>query len=715
MKKRIGMGKKTAAIGLGICMMAGMLSGCGNSKGQDRGSAPSDSGNTNLAQNTQPDTAPEQYEGVENHSGGTDSKNSGTDIGSAPAEDGGYTDDMLYNTEVSCDEAPPYDSYGYLPEPPYAGGQEYGEEYSEITENAFVSVREEPLSTFSADVDTASYSNLRRMIMSGWASWDIPADSIRIEEMLNYFRYDYHGPRQGEPFGVNTEIAACPWNEDSYLMQIGLQTEAIDFSDAAPSNLVFLIDVSGSMYDADKLPLLQQSFAMLAANLTSKDRVSIVTYAGEDEVVLTGAKGNETGRIVDALNALEASGSTNGSAGIITAYSIAQDYFIEGGNNRIILATDGDLNVGLTTIDELERLVETERESGIFLSVLGFGTGNIKDNRMETLADKGNGNYAYIDSLTEAKKVLVEELGATIVTVAKDVKLQVEFNSDIVSEYRLIGYENRALAAEDFADDAKDAGEVGAGHSVTALYEIRLVRGDMRSALDGGNVAALHVRCKKPDGDRSVQFDYEIGRESYRRTPSDDIRFASLVAAFGMVLRQSEYCGNMSLQDVLEFARDIDPDGDEYKAEFVEMMEILKINDDVAREWQDTDENDVWGLTLSVKDVTQTGCTVVYEQHGGAPSGVELNTGSWYRIDKKEQDEWVAVPYAEGVGGDMDIAWDDVAWIIPLEGSAEFEENWSYLYGELPPGTYRIIKEITDFRGTGDYDEKEYDAEFLIP
>ncbi|MBD5467658.1 MAG: VWA domain-containing protein [Lachnospiraceae bacterium] len=490
---------------------------------------------------------------------------------------------MLYDSDESWSYAEPEYNGDYAAEAPYEGGTQglpYGDEFTEITENAFVSVREQPLSTFSADVDTASYSYLRRMIEYGWASSWLSKDSVRIEEMLNYFSYDYHGPRAGEPFGVNTEIAACPWNEESYLLQIGLQTEEIDFSDAPPSNLVFLIDVSGSMYDEDKLPLLQQSFAMLASNLTARDRVSIVTYAGEDEVVLTGAKGNETDRIVNALNALEASGSTNGSAGIMTAYSIARDYFIEGGNNRIILATDGDLNVGLTSVEELENLVETERRSGVFLTVLGFGTGNLKDNRMETLADKGNGNYAYIDSLSEARKVLVEELGATLVTVAKDVKLQMEFNSDIVSEYRLIGYENRALAAQDFSDDTKDAGEIGAGHSVTALYEVRLVRGTMQSALSQGNVGTLHIRCKKPDGDRSMQFDYEIGRESYGRTPSVNIRFAAGVAAFGMVLRESEYCGNMQLRDVLAMLDNLNLGDDEYKLEFVELVRMLIANDE---------------------------------------------------------------------------------------------------------------------------------------
>lgn len=573
------MKKRMVAMVLGICMTIGMLGGCGQSKGE----------NTVSTENGAQDSGPMYSQNGNNQTpqiqdaGGADGSNPGKGEEVYPVENNGYTDDMLYDREESWSYAEPEFNGDYAAEAPYEGGTQglpYGDEFTEITENAFVSVREQPLSTFSADVDTASYSYLRRMIEYGWASSWLSKDSVRIEEMLNYFSYDYHGPRTGEPFGVNTEIAACPWNEESYLLQIGLQTEEIDFSDAPPSNLVFLIDVSGSMYDEDKLPLLQQSFAMLASNLTARDRVSIVTYAGEDEVVLTGAKGNETDRIVNALNALEASGSTNGSAGIMTAYSIARDYFIEGGNNRIILATDGDLNVGLTSVEELENLVETERRSGVFLTVLGFGTGNLKDNRMETLADKGNGNYAYIDSLSEARKVLVEELGATLVTVAKDVKLQMEFNSDIVSEYRLIGYENRALAAQDFSDDAKDAGEIGAGHSVTALYEVRLVRGTMQSALSQGNVGTLHIRCKKPDGDRSMQFDYEIGRESYGRTPSVNIRFAAGVAAFGMVLRESEYCGNMQLRDVLAMLDNLNLGEDEYKLEFVELVRMLIANDE---------------------------------------------------------------------------------------------------------------------------------------
>lgn len=573
------MKKRMVAMVLGICMTIGMLGGCGQSKGENTVSTENGAQDSGLMYSQNGNNQTPQIQDA----GGADGSNPGKGEEVYPEENNGYTDDMLYDREESWSYAEPEFNGDYVAEAPYEGGTQglpYGDEFTEITENAFVSVREQPLSTFSADVDTASYSYLRRMIEYGWASSWLSKDSVRIEEMLNYFSYDYHGPRTGEPFGVNTEIAACPWNEESYLLQIGLQTEEIDFSDAPPSNLVFLIDVSGSMYDEDKLPLLQQSFAMLASNLTARDRVSIVTYAGEDEVVLTGAKGNETDRIVNALNALEASGSTNGSAGIMTAYSIARDYFIEGGNNRIILATDGDLNVGLTSVEELENLVETERRSGVFLTVLGFGTGNLKDNRMETLADKGNGNYAYIDSLSEARKVLVEELGATLVTVAKDVKLQMEFNSDIVSEYRLIGYENRALAEQDFSDDTKDAGEIGAGHSVTALYEVRLVRGTMQSALSQGNVGTLHIRCKKPDGDRSMQFDYEIGRESYGRTPSVNIRFAAGVAAFGMVLRESEYCGNMQLRDVLAMLDNLNLGDDEYKLEFVELVRMLIANDE---------------------------------------------------------------------------------------------------------------------------------------
>ncbi len=586
------MKRRFLAIVLGICLTAGALSGCGGKSGggvneaQDGGNASGSTQGSSLAEG-----------GTKNGDSTSADASDGTYPNEQPMESAGeeaecdlqcdaatndslWSDEGYFNGEGMAEAMPPQDGEMCVLPP-------YDEEYAEIVENGFVSAAEQPFSTFSADVDTASYSNLRRMIMDGYAAGWIPADSIRIEEMVNYFSYDYEGPRDGEPFGVNPEIAACPWNRESYLVRIGLQTEAVDFSDAAPSNLVFLIDVSGSMYSEDKLPLLQQSFAMLASNLTSADRVSIVTYAGDDRVVLTGAKGSDTQRIVDALNALEASGSTNGSAGIETAYEIAQEYFIEGGNNRVILATDGDLNVGLTTVDELERLVTEKKRSGIFLSVLGFGTGNIKDNKMEALADQGNGNYAYIDSLNEARKVLVEEMGATLVTVAKDVKLQMEFNDDIVSEYRLIGYENRALAKEDFEDDSKDAGEIGAGHSVTALYEIRLVRsGAARGAIDG-DIGTLHIRYKEPDSERSRQLDYEIGSDAYAQRSSDDFRFAVSVAAFGMILRGSEYCGGLKLGDMPSLLGGIDVSGDEYKEEFVQLVRTLIENDAWEEEYDD--------------------------------------------------------------------------------------------------------------------------------
>lgn len=575
------MKKRVLAMILGICLTAGAISGCGRKADEGRTSNTSRDMSEKNREDGRGDTRDELNSGA--HGGETEAEggDAGADGSHAAADSGTAAMQDMYEPEQYLYDVAPSENDGFmLREENIAVMPPYNEEYTGITENAFISAATQPLSTFSADVDTASYSNLRRMIMSGYTTDWIPKDSVRIEELLNYFSYDYRGPRAGEAFGVNTEIVTCPWNRESYLLRIGLQTEAVDFSEAAPSNLVFLIDVSGSMYSADKLPLLQQSFSMLASNLTAKDRVSIVTYAGKDKVILTGAKGNETDRIVGALNALEAGGSTNGSAGIETAYEIAQEYFIEGGNNRVILATDGDLNVGLTTVSELERLVSEKKQTGIFLSVLGFGTGNLKDNRMEALADKGNGNYAYIDSLSEARKVLVEEMGATLVTVAKDVKLQMEFDSDVVSEYRLIGYENRALAAEDFADDTKDAGEIGAGHSVTALYEIKPAGSFAAGASIDGSVGTLHIRYKEPDGNRSRQFDYEIGEEQFSRRPSDDFRFAACVAGFGMVLRGSEYCGDLKLEDILAMLNGVDVSGDEYKAEFVQLVKTLMENNE---------------------------------------------------------------------------------------------------------------------------------------
>ena len=451
--------------------------------------------------------------------------------------------------------------------------RENTEEYSKWEERGFCSVWKEPLSTFSADVDTASYSNLRRLLTEGYSLEELPGGAVRIEELLNYFSYDYEEPKGQEPFGVTTKLGVCPWNEEAQLLMIGLKTEDIDYSQAPPSNLVFLLDVSGSMSHADKLPLLQESFGLLAENLTEKDRISIVTYAGDDEVVLRGAAGNETRKIKKAINQLEAGGGTNGSKGIETAYEIAEENFIKGGNNRIILATDGDLNIGLTTEEELEELITEKKESGIYLSVLGFGAGNLKDNKMEVLADKGNGNYAYIDSLREARKVLVEEMTATLLTICKDVKLQVEFNPSVVSDYRLIGYENRALNREDFEDDTKDAGEIGAGHSVTVLYE--LILKEPITDLSEGEWLTLSIRYKKPAEDTSNLLQYPVSYEDYQSSPDDDFVFAAAVAEFGLLASDSAYAGDASLKHVRSALKGITLD-DEYKEEFYELVKMAE-------------------------------------------------------------------------------------------------------------------------------------------
>ena len=451
--------------------------------------------------------------------------------------------------------------------------KENTEEYSKWEERGFRSVLKEPLSTFSADVDTASYSNLRRLLTEGYSLEELPRGAVRIEELLNYFSYDYEEPKGQEPFGVTTKLGVCPWNEEAQLLMIGLKTEDIDYSQAPPSNLVFLLDVSGSMSHEDKLPLLQESFVLLAENLTEKDRISIVTYAGDDEVVLRGAAGNETRKIKKAINQLEAGGGTNGSKGIETAYEIAEENFIKGGNNRIILATDGDLNIGLTTEEELEELITEKKESGIYLSVLGFGAGNLKDNKMEVLADKGNGNYAYIDSLREARKVLVEEMTATLLTICKDVKLQVEFNPSVVSDYRLIGYENRALNREDFEDDTKDAGEIGAGHSVTVLYE--LILKEPITDLSEGEWLTLSIRYKKPAEDTSNLLRYPVSYEDYQSSPDDDFVFAAAVAEFGLLASDSAYAGDASLKHVRSALKGITLD-DEYKEEFYELVKMAE-------------------------------------------------------------------------------------------------------------------------------------------
>ena len=498
----------------------------------------------------------------------------------------GYVEDSYYAANGYADAAYEVydDGWGY-----YEPVNFNTEEYNAIRENGFLSVVTSPLSTFAADVDTASYANLRRMLSQGYSKSEIPSGAVRAEEMLNYFSYSYEGPKEGEPFGVNAEIGECPWNPDHKLLMLGLQTESIDFSEAPDTNLVFLIDVSGSMDEPDKLPLLKEAFLMLVDELGEKDRVSIVTYASSNDIILDGARGDQTRKIKNAIEELNPGGYTNGGEGIQMAYRLAEENFIDGGNNRIIIASDGDFNVGITSESELCDLIREEKEKGIFLSVLGFGWGNYSDARMETMADNGNGNYFYIDSVKEAKKVLVEELGANLVTVAKDVKLQIEFNPAYVASYRQIGYENRSMAAEDFSDDTKDGGEIGAGHSVTVLYEIVPATEEEKEtsglkyqdpqlkeeALTTGEWLTLSVRYKEPDEDTSKLLEYPIGEEVITDEPSKDFTFAAMVAEFAMVLTESDYIGEGSLRHVKRIADEMEFD-DEYKNEFADLVYMLR-------------------------------------------------------------------------------------------------------------------------------------------
>ena len=473
-------------------------------------------------------------------------------------------------------------------------GPFHTEAYDHVDENGVRRVANDPLSTFSIDVDTASYANVRRFLNQSSLP---PAGAVRIEELINYFRFNYPQPSGDAPFSVSTEVAECPWNTAHRLALIGIQGRQIADKELAPRNLVFLIDVSGSMMPPDKLPLVRSSMRMLVDVLSPRDRVAIVVYAGASGLVLPSTPGDHKEIIHRAIAQLEAGGSTNGAAGIKLAYEVAQQNFIEGGVNRVVLATDGDFNVGVTSQDELVRLIEKERASGIFLSVLGVGTGNLKDSTMEKLADKGNGNYAYLDSLQEARKVLVREAGATLTTIAKDVKIQVEFNPKVVAAYRLIGYENRVLRNEDFNDDKKDAGEIGAGHSVTALYEIipagtvvdapsvdalRYQQSpDPTRAANTSELATVKVRYKAPDGDISRLITTVVPARP--RAMSPNLGFASAVAEFGMLLTGSEHRGQASYGSALTRAqmfRGSDPEG--YRAEFVRLVQVAAGLDDLA-------------------------------------------------------------------------------------------------------------------------------------
>ena len=461
------------------------------------------------------------------------------------------------------------------------------EEYDGINENIFHDARRNPLSTFSIDVDAASYSNIRRFINNGQRP---PKDAVRIEEMVNYFDYDYTQPKGEHPFSIFTEISKAPWNSKHRLVHIGLQGKKIPPDNLPASNLVFLIDVSGSMDEPNKLPLLKASFKLLVEQLREQDRVAIVVYAGAAGLVLSSTPGSEKKKIIEALNNLEAGGSTAGGEGIKLAYEVAKQNFRANGNNRVIIATDGDFNVGESSNAAMERLIEVKKKEGVFLTVLGFGMGNYKDSKMETLADKGNGNYAYIDNILEAQKVLVNEFGGTLFTIAKDVKLQIEFNPAKVNAYRLIGYENRMLKSEDFNDDKKDAGELGSGHTVTALYEIIPVGVEnefskidelkyQKTKIDPSGskseeLMTVKFRYKKPnDGVSRLIVHTLIDSNVELDKTSDNFRWSATVAAAGMILRESEYVKGFTMENVLQLAegaRGIDKEG--YRIEFINMM-----------------------------------------------------------------------------------------------------------------------------------------------
>lgn len=455
------------------------------------------------------------------------------------------------------------------------------EQYDRIYENEFLEVSENPLSTFSIDVDTASYSNMRRILNMNQLP---PQDAIRIEEMINYFTYDYPNPKGKHPFSITTNAAICPWNTDHQLVRIGLQGKVLEEKEIPPSNLVFLLDVSGSMNQPNKLPLLKSAFKMMTNQLSANQKVAIVVYAGAAGLVLDSTSGEDKQAILDAIDRLHAGGSTAGGAGIKLAYKIAKENFIKGGNNRVILATDGDFNVGASSNAEMVRLIEEKRKEGVFLTVLGFGMGNYKDSRLEQIANKGNGNYYYIDTDKEARKVMVSELGSTLFTIAKDVKLQLEFNPAQVKAYRLIGYENRMLAKEDFNDDAKDAGELGAGHSVTALYEIVPADSDEEfrdvdelvyqktQTVKSNDLLTVKFRYKEPDEDKSKLITQKLTVDEIVETPKGDFQFATAVAELGLLLRNSQFKANANYEHVLKSAKESKgADKFGYRQEFIDL------------------------------------------------------------------------------------------------------------------------------------------------
>ena len=495
----------------------------------------------------------------------------------------------------------------------YFGNKNYNtEDYDGIVENRFLSTTENALSTFSIDVDAASYSNVRRFLQMGQLP---PAGAVRIEEMINYFHYDYPQPKNGDPFSINTELANCPWNPAHKLVLVGLQGKKIPVENLPASNIVFLIDVSGSMMEENKLPLVKTSMKLLVDQLREQDKVSLVVYAGNAGLVLPPTSGANKSTIKDAIDKLEAGGSTAGGEGIRLAYKTAKENFLKAGNNRVILCTDGDFNVGASSDDALISMIEEERKSGVFLTVLGFGMGNYKDNKMEKLADKGNGNHAYIDGLNEAKKVLVSEFGGTLFTIAKDVKLQVEFNPSKVQAYRLIGYENRLLNKEDFNNDKKDAGELGSGHTVTALYELipvgvknefaesvdklKYLQPNQAPANAGSNeLMTVKFRYKKPDGDVSKLIEHPVEENPFLLdAASANFRFAAAVAEFGMLLRNSEFKQSSSYNNAWQMAKEaLGKDEEGYRSEFLKLLKnaqsIAKNTKKPDQEEDDDDDDD---------------------------------------------------------------------------------------------------------------------------
>lgn len=461
------------------------------------------------------------------------------------------------------------------------------EEYSKIDDNDFKDSKNNPLSTFSIDVDKASYSNVRRFINQNQLP---PADAVRVEEMINYFSYNYPQPKGKDPFSITTEYTECPWNKEHQLIHIGLQGKEIQMDNLPVNNLTFLLDVSGSMNSSDKLPLLKAGLGLLIEQMRPQDRIAIVVYAGAAGVVLPSTTGKHKEKILEALENLQAGGSTAGGQGIELAYKTAKENFMENGNNRVILATDGDFNVGVSSDGELVRLIEKKREEGVFLTVLGFGTGNYKDSKMEQLADKGNGNYAYIDNLLEAKKVLVKEMGGTMFTIAKDVKLQIEFNPAKVKAYRLVGYENRLLNNEDFNDDKKDAGELGSGHTVTAIYEIIPAgSNEVVASIDNlkyqetktvptsmsNEVMTIKFRYKEPKESTSQLITHIVqDKKADFESASENCKFSCAVAQFGMLLRDSKYKGNSNFKSIMTLAKqNKGKDDDGYRAEFIRLVE----------------------------------------------------------------------------------------------------------------------------------------------